>query len=858
MAEEGDVHNDFSGVIFGNLVQARDVTIVDSARPDPGPAGWPVRDVTDPLAFEVHPAIDSGSGSGALPVYVERAHDVRLREVVLRTVAGSSAIVVLVGGSSTGKTRACWEALRLVPDDWRLWHPIDPGRPEAAVAELARVAPRTVVWLNEIHHYLGTPVLGERVAAGLRELLRRSDRGPVLVLGTTWPEDWAALTADDNKQALALLTGADVRVPESFTGAALDAVRQAAAGDTRLAEAVARAEDGRITQFLAGVPALLDRYRNAPAAPRALIETAMDARRLGHGPALPRALLEAAAPSYLSDDEWETLGGDWLEKAFAYAGARCRGVRGPLTPVRPRPGEQAPAEPHYRLADYLEQIGRTSRATVLVPASLWDALLTYGSRESLSALAASADSRRLDRHAYLLHHRVGDLEGMARFLESRGMKREAVDWLKGHDGPEALYVAAGIYESFTNTGVDYGSEVEWNPWDDGYPDVALDYYCRAAAAGHAESVVDAVRVLRESGLCARPAEVAKVIEALAPWESSDDIDVLEALVEVYELADRAEDTTEIQHRIDAEYQRLRTEPETRTARELARLRPAADAGDPQALRELTILLREPLVRDRDEIRYFQRAAEAGDVQAWSDAAWRMRNDHRLDEAVTWLREAVEAGHTGALYPAAQMLEQSNDIPAAIEHYRRAAEAGDTHGHNQFARLSLTYARALRNADDLDGAVTHGRNAAEAGESYAWPTTASYLVDSGRAEEAFAWLRRHAEAGNIDAAQQLAWQAVWAHDLVLAEETLARLRAHAEAGDKTALAAIPRLLLALDRPEEAFAAELWATEAGCAEAPDRLHPLEVPQRLAADLERVRKYGLEPGGKVSPGWSPTQDE
>lgn len=171
------------------------------------------------------------------------------------------------------------------------------------------------------------------------------------------PEDWAAVTPDENKQALALLTGADVRVPESFTGAALDAVRQAAADDLRLAEAVAQVEDGRITQFLAGVPALLDRYRNAPAAPCALIDAAVHARRLGHGPALPRVLLEAAAPGYLSDDEWETLDDDWLAKAFAYAGARCRGVRGPLTPIRP-PGEQAPAEPHYRLADYLEQVGR--------------------------------------------------------------------------------------------------------------------------------------------------------------------------------------------------------------------------------------------------------------------------------------------------------------------------------------------------------------------------------------------------------------------------------------------------------------------------------------------------------------------
>jgi hypothetical protein len=36
--------------------------------------------------------------------------------------------------------------------------------------------------------------------------------------------------------------------------------------------------------------------RRAGPAAKALIEAAMDARRLGHSPALPHALLEAAAP----------------------------------------------------------------------------------------------------------------------------------------------------------------------------------------------------------------------------------------------------------------------------------------------------------------------------------------------------------------------------------------------------------------------------------------------------------------------------------------------------------------------------------------------------------------------------------
>ena len=156
---------------------------------------------------------------------------------------------MLVGGSSTGKTRACWEALELLrglEPGWRLWHPIDP---RAALAELPSVGPRTVVWLNEAQRYLDTADgTGEQVAAGLRELLRDRARGPVLVLATLWPEFWTQLTArpqggaDPHAQARELLAGHNIRVPSDFTDEQLRELE--AAGDPRLA-AGGRWEPGR-------------------------------------------------------------------------------------------------------------------------------------------------------------------------------------------------------------------------------------------------------------------------------------------------------------------------------------------------------------------------------------------------------------------------------------------------------------------------------------------------------------------------------------------------------------------------------------------------------------------------------------
>ena len=130
-----------------------------------GPAGWPLSEVTDPFALEVHRPVqleDAQPGLPVLPPYVPREHDQVLGQVVRAAADGRSGIAVLVGGSSTGKTRACWEALQVLRDQdppWRLWHPIDPSRPgcraagavghraaDRGVAERGPVLPRHRRW----------------------------------------------------------------------------------------------------------------------------------------------------------------------------------------------------------------------------------------------------------------------------------------------------------------------------------------------------------------------------------------------------------------------------------------------------------------------------------------------------------------------------------------------------------------------------------------------------------------------------------------------------------------------------------------------------------------------------------------
>ncbi|MBB5980911.1 hypothetical protein [Kribbella solani] len=94
------------------------------------PADRRVRRPTRLDDLEVHPALAAGSddGLGGLPAYVRREFDERLDAMVAAASDGPSGIAMLVGDSSTGTARACWEAMKNLPDGWRLWHPMEPNR----------------------------------------------------------------------------------------------------------------------------------------------------------------------------------------------------------------------------------------------------------------------------------------------------------------------------------------------------------------------------------------------------------------------------------------------------------------------------------------------------------------------------------------------------------------------------------------------------------------------------------------------------------------------------------------------------------------------------------------------------------
>ncbi|MET9556378.1 helix-turn-helix domain-containing protein [Streptomyces sp. NPDC006645] len=688
----------------------------------------------EPHDLEVHPAGPGSVASGAdapavraLPGYVPREHDRVLADAVKDAAAGRSRIVVLVGTSSTGKTRACWEAVQPLADrGWLLWHPFDPTRAQAALEDLHRVGPRTVVWLNEAQHYLDDKTLGERVAAAVHHLLVSPERGPVLVLATLWPDyarQYTVLPApgaqDPHSRVRELLSGRTVAVPDAFDSQALAAAEVLAeGGDRLLSDALTRTRaDGRVTQDLAGAPELLNRYQHAGPAARALLEAAMDARRLGVGPHLSHAFLTDAAPDYLNQIDYDQLTDDWAEAAFAELAKPVHGKQAPLRRTTPRPPRRPPtpgtaprpavplsAGPQFRLADYLEQHGRDTRRHLCPPASFWHAAHTrLTDPDELNELTSAAEFRHRLQWAHHLRHRAAD-----------------------HGSPLALCLLAMAWEE----------------------------------AGDRESAEILVRQAAHHGDTYALRRLAKMREEAGDREGA------EALVR--QVADQ--DDTYVLRRL-AE---MRVRAGDREGAE-ALFRQAADHGDTEALRRLAMVREEAGDAEGAEALFWQ-VADHGDTNALHHlAAMRVRaGDH--EGAETLARQAADQGHTAVLYHLAAEREEAGDREGAEALYRQAADHGDT-------EALLLLAEVREKAGDREGAEILVRQAADYGDTYALRRAAEMREEAGDGEGAETLARQAADQGHTAVLYHLAAEREEAGDREGAE---ALYRQAADHGDTEAL------------------------------------------------------------------------
>ena len=374
----------------------------------------------------VHRAISvPGVPAGAQPVYVTRDFDTSesgLRALV-STAAARSGFVLLVGGSSVGKTRSAAEAVKELLAGWVLFHP---AGPEELTALTWQPPTRAVIWLDEIQRYLGGPA--GLTGGAVRALL--SAPGPLVIIGTLWPE-WhsiytalpASVGADPYAREREVLALADVaRVDEEFSPAEQTRAATAAGSDRQIAAVITGGR--RLAQALAAAPDLVAHWDNARTAEPyawAVLTAALDATRLGVQAPLPADLLRAAAPGYCTSRQQAIAPPGWFEAGLAYATRPLRGAAAALDPAPAAMGQVS----GYIPADYLVQRATRERGAT-IPASTWEALTAAAlSLQDTGRLARNAERLQLLSRAVVFYRRLLEAgepvaEGLFRVAADRG------------------------------------------------------------------------------------------------------------------------------------------------------------------------------------------------------------------------------------------------------------------------------------------------------------------------------------------------------------------------------------------------------------------------------------------------------
>jgi len=365
---------------FADLIAGKLADLATSPSPpgetDRGPTGAVRVEGADPRLLGVHAAISvPGVPDEILPEYVPRDVDAAEAGVRAKVAAAAERVgfVLLVGGSSVGKTRCAAEVVKTLLPDWWL---VRPAGPDQLAALAATPIPRTVVWLDELQDYLD----GEHGLSGavMRALLNHQ----AVIIGTLWPDLYIAYTvrapggADLHARERQVLDLADVvRIAPAFSATEQDRARAAADRDPLLAVALEAAGYG-LTQTLAAAPQLVARWEDAQTVSPyawAVLTAALDVARLGARAPLSAEFLRAAAVDYCTSQQQAEAPDDWFEQALAYATTKLHGAAAALSPAGAGMGQII----GYAAADYLIQHATRERQHAPVPASTWDAALSH-------------------------------------------------------------------------------------------------------------------------------------------------------------------------------------------------------------------------------------------------------------------------------------------------------------------------------------------------------------------------------------------------------------------------------------------------------------------------------------------------
>lgn len=800
----------------------------------------PSRPVAESNALDlgVHRAIDT-EADAELPPYIFRSHDRELRELLSGTDAPS--VVILVGGSCTGKTRACFEAVRDCLGSWQMFHPADAPELEQLLSG-QRAGRRTVIWLDEAHRYLDER---RQRGAGAVQCLQRALIGATgpLVIGSMRAKSWAELAAEPQegqqdlhphvRRLLGMRAVRKIEVPEDFSSAEPADLRElalAADHDPRVAAAQRAGGDRlQITQVLAGGVLMRDRYLHPSDIPshiysKAIVTAAMDARRVGHWDAIPPLLLAEAVPGYLTASQ-RAAPADWFGSALSVAAERVHGIRS-LTPVRHRSG--VGGRDGYLLHDYLDEYARTTREGERPPASLWDSVLAHTATVAdLTRIAAEAKERGLYRYAVLAAARAAEANDtgamlfVARLLDETGRAEECVTWLwpfaEANKQDAMLFLSDELVKSSRENR--YTESVLW--------------VRRAAESGSARAMWKLGELLGREDVAVRAPELAEEgIRWLGRLAQGGDLRAMQRLAKLLGYIGRTDEAAAWRDQL---------------ARHRRSMVPSDSERLAKALRITDELLETGKVKE--DIPALRSQASAGDLRAMERLGIRLDKAGETEEAMAWLAKAAESGEYHAAWELARILHRADREDEALAAIQRAAACwADTWIAFE---LVLPWLKRVGGQLSLESFL---QTAAGTGNSWATAYLAPELARNGQTAEAIHKLWAAAGRKNIAAMEFLG---------VLLEQANLGTESHAwyqrvdEAGAGWLLI-LASMLENAGWLERALIRYRNAVECKEAWAMESLTGLLKKMNRTEEAHRLRTLGIDAGGRTAQSWQvPSSD-
>ncbi|MFH9009035.1 tetratricopeptide repeat protein, partial [Streptomyces afghaniensis] len=623
------------------VLTARDitgpVTITASGVRVPGylqdPRRWPMVESWNALAAGAHRARPDDAGD-AVPPYVARDDDALLQER-LTHAAQRGGLVLVVGESTAGKTRAAHHAVRRCEAlaGYRVLAPDTGPDLVVAVEVVATTSVRCVVWLDDLERFL-TP---DGLEAGvLAELVRL--RTPVMAtMQLRHYDTFYPRTADTRTQDLTgpQSSGTGARVLKQTEPLHLqrhwssdELTRARDCDDLRIIDAVTHHGPYGVAEYLAAGPALLTEWRHAARPgghPRgaALVSAAVDLARTGLRPPYPTPLLTALHHHYLPDAS--LLRPESLDEALAWARRLRYGATSLLLPTSdPDAWNVFDYLPDHTTTPVTEQAWQTALDHATDTGRITIGVHAYNSAPTI----AEAAWRPLAQHEPIAAFNLGLLlDEAGRDQEAEEMYRRAAD-AGNTDAANNLGIlldeagrdqeAEEMYRRATNAG---DTDAAYNLGNllakAGRNPEAEEMYRRTADAGHTKAAFNLGNLLAEAG---RDQEAEEMYRRAIDAGNTDAANNLGNLLDE---AGRDEEAEEMYRR-------------------------AADTGHTNAAYNLGLLLAEA-GRDQEAEEMYRRAADAGDTDAANNLGILLDEAGRDEEAEEMYRRAADTGHTNAAY-----------------------------------------------------------------------------------------------------------------------------------------------------------------------------------------------------------------